>query len=85
MLHQVIQQIHGIGLDPDRASFTLPFGSKCTVDSIRDRCGHLVQVAGLNTLVDAPALHLGYQTNTSIHGDCQRLSAAHTSQPGRYR
>ena len=54
-------------------------------DGVVEVVGHLVQVAGLEPALDAVAVDVDAQRHAVVHGDGQRLRAAHAAEAGGER
>ncbi len=79
---QPLEQIHGIRLDADRDSLSRVLRREGAIDGAIDVGLLLVQIAGLQPLLDALRIHLGHQRDRSVHRRGERLRAAHPAETG---
>ena len=81
---QPLEQIHGIRLDADRDGLSRVLRGEGAIDGTIDVGLFLVQIAGLQPLLDALRIHLGHQRDRSVHRRGERLRAAHPAETGRH-
>ena len=84
-VEQLLHHLGGVAHQAHRQRTSLVAGSHATRDGIAQRVGDLVEVAVLMTALDTPRVHVDAQRHAVVHGDGERLRAAHATQSGGER
>src|SRR5262249_50968355 len=79
---QLGHDLGSVAEQADRQWLFLAIGLENEMKSLFQIVGHAIEVAGLQSALDACGIDSNAKESGTVHGGSQRLSTAHAAQPG---
>ncbi len=77
-----LEQLHGVGLDANRAGPSVGLGRPGQADGLVDVRSDDIEVPGLQPSVEAGGVDVRADDDAAVHGDRERLGAPHAPDAG---